>query len=116
MSDLDPENSNVVELSKGYIDMEGAAHRLVKVRAPKVADELHAEAEANKRWNEPGDMGFAAFLIKACIVQWEGLADVQFQHITELPRPDFSKLHNRIQALENEQVAQGNAPDENEPN
>lgn len=116
MNDLDPDHPEVVQLDKGYIDREGNQHDLVKVRAPKVRDELWAETQSRKRWEDPGELAHASFLVLACIEQWEGIADVDHDKLMNLPRRDLIKLQNKISALEDGRVAEGNAQDDGGPN
>jgi hypothetical protein len=102
-----------VELSRGYVDRNGEAHKTVVLRLPTMNDEVKADIEAarlraSKRETDrllATSANFYQFsIVLNCVVSWGKLVRWDFQHIEALTRPDARKLVDALTRLE---VAEG---------
>lgn len=106
--------SNSVTLKKGYEDHEGNLHREVKLRAPKMRDEVIAAQRCMEDGYSPDGPYFEIAFTLECIVEWEGIADPQPHHLLELGRSDMRLLRQKLDYIEKEASgveAQGNSDD-----
>ena len=105
------QRTKVVELTRGYVDEKGTAHRLVTLRVPMIEDEIRADAaiaklrvsasEAERAVAESGALHTLA-MVRECIMAWEGITVIQLDHLRQLSRADAAKLIAAFYELEAE--------------
>ncbi len=103
--------TKTVELTRGYVDPDGNAHREVTLRAPMIEDEICRDAaiadmrrsgSESERGKADSDALQMLALVKECVMSWDGIADVQLSHLRQLTRRDASILILALDALEAE--------------
>jgi hypothetical protein len=98
-----------VTLNQGYVDKDGNAHRKVKMRPPKIMDEVEAEqARKSSKYNQ-SEVYEQILLVHRCIVDWADIVDVKVEHLQALSRGDLVKLISKMNELDEAEGAnQGN--------
>jgi|SRR5690554_4919817 len=97
-------SAKTIQLTRGFVDSNGDAHKNVTLRVPKMRDEAAAELAATRAGFGSQSSYFSCAMIAQCISQWDGIASVTVDHILDLYRTDVLMLQNALAALEAEDI------------
>jgi hypothetical protein len=113
------QNTISFELSRGYIDTEGNAHKLVELRAPTINDEVIADrklamlsASPNPEQRAEGNSEtlWELEVMAACCLKLGSIIKVTSDHIRQLARSDARLMLAKLNEVEAKLMKAESAP------